>query len=241
MRFLIAVLSTHERTGWIQPCLAEFLANVGFTSGHQVATARVHNHVPAAAGRNFVGQKVAELGEDGPDWLVMIDNDMIPPMELLDCVKDAPEDAAIVVPQMHMWDETKPNVILCWGMDESKAKVRPDGKQEACLDDQKFHELTKCGTGAIFIRPAVFRKIQMPYFWYPYNALQGIEGTEDITFCQKVREAGFKIYGNKDVVVGHMHNMNLAVVAELIVKERKRAFDQGIQAASQPAAVACPA
>lgn len=237
MRFLVTVFSVHERTGWIHPVLTEFLCNAPFSSGHQIATARVHNHVPAAAGRNFVGKRIAEMDDELPDWVLMLDNDMCPPDNLLETVVGAPEDAAIVVPQMHMWDESKPNVILCWGMDGEEGQ-----KSELHLDDKKFHELSKCGTGAIFIRPEVFKKLEMPFFWYPYNALQGIEGTEDITFCKKVKEAGYKIYGNKDVVVGHYHNCNLAVVAQLVMQERKKAFDLGVkQAASQLEAVASPA
>jgi hypothetical protein len=172
----------------------------------------------------------------------MIDNDMPPPKNLFDCVTKAPADASVVVPQMQMWDESKPSVTLCWGMDE--AKVPRTGKeQRLTIEGDTWYELTKCGTGIIFIRPKVFETIEKPYFWYPLNEDQGIEGTEDVTFTQKVTgircakcggmkaehtqfhefvDAGLKIYGYSGCIAGHYHNVNLSVLAHYMYAEKEK-------------------
>ena len=193
-----------------------------------VQTRVLHNHIPAAAARNFVGRQMRDLPkEERPDWVVMIDNDMGVPLNLLETVLGAPEDASVVVPVMHMWDEGKMSTIVCWGMGEDV--------KEAILQDKKFHPLTKAGTGVIFIKPEVFERIDLPYFWYPKNELEGIEGTEDIAFCSKVLDAGMKIYGASHVLISHFHNVNLAVVAHAFAKIKAEAESRQLEAIASPA------
>lgn len=214
-KILICVLTTHERTGWVCTQLAEWLTDLPLTgNGVQFSVTYAKNFVPAASARNFFCRRLSQM-EPKPTWALMIDNDMAPPPNLLDTIKNAPKDAAVVVPQFQMWDESKPSVTLCWGMDEKVAPQR-DGNQRFTIEPGRFYPLTKCGTGAIFIRPWLFDKISMPYFWYTYNADQGMDGTEDINFCKKVVDAGCKIYGNSSVIVGHYHNVNLAVLANYV-------------------------
>lgn len=229
LRFLINVLTTNERSGWVHPILNDYLSQLPFMYGldTQIRTRTVHNHIPAAAARNFVGQQVKKLPlDERPDWVVMIDNDMAPPMNLLETVLDCPEDASVVVPVFHMWDEGKASTIVCWGMENATSAI---------IAGKKFHELSKAGTGVIFIKPEVFDKLELPYFWYPYNELCGIEGTEDITFCTKVLDNGMKIYGNSQILVGHLHNVNLAVVADAFDRIRARQAESQLEAVASPA------
>lgn len=230
---LATVLTMHERTGWQSKQLSEWIANTLYDQLGSVLTGKrldyslmvtyAHNFMPAASARNFAARQIKDV-VPRPDWWLMIDNDMAPPPNLLDTVKDAPNDAAIIVPRFSMWDEGKAAVTLCWGMEDPKI-VHSDERQFFTIDGPGFYPLSKCGTGAIFIKPEVFEKIEMPYFWYPKNADQGNEGTEDITFCKKVIDAGMKIYGNSSIAVGHYHNVNLEIVAQAIHAAEKQAVE----------------
>lgn len=248
IKILVCVLTTHERQGWVCKHLAEWIANLRFNPNYLTHVAFAHNFIPAASARNFFCRTLKDATPK-PDWLLMIDNDMAPNDDLLDSVKDAPEDASIVVPRFMMWDEGKPRATLCWGMDRSP-------QQDSTTFDVipgKFYELTKCGTGAIFIKPEVFSKIEMPYFWYTYNSDMGMDGTEDINFCKKVRDAGLKIYGNGSVDVGHYHNVNLSILAKLICDTRDKkeldkseslgsvAIDESKSPSDLSVVAACPA
>jgi hypothetical protein len=218
IRIAIGIPTMHERGGWVHPQLFQWATDLPYTVGdrYQFTISRLHNFIPAASARNFFCRQMKDL-EPRPDWLLMIDNDMAPPMNLLDCVQNAPEDAMVVVPQFQMWDEGKPSVTLCWGMDDDIAPPLNDKTKVFTLEYGKFYPLTKCGTGAIFIRPGLFDRIEMPYFWYTINADQGMEHTEDINFAQKVIDAGCKIYGNSAVSVGHYHNVNLDILSKCFV------------------------
>jgi hypothetical protein len=209
-KILICILSTYERQGWPTKELADWLANLRCNANYAWQHTFVHNFIPAASARNTIAHNFKDCGAD---WILMIDNDMSPPANLLDSIKDVPADASVVVPKFYLWDETHKSLKLCWGMDT------PDivqGGKPMIRIEEKYYPLNKCGTGAIFIRPKVFQEIKPPWFWYTYDEMLAMTATEDINFALKVLEHGFKIYGWGGCTVGHHHTVNLAVLASLL-------------------------
>jgi len=207
-KFLFYILTTYERTGWICKELAEFIAYAPYVYadvGCQVGFA--HNFSPAASARNTICKR---WKDSSVEWIVMCDNDMAPGMDILKCVDGAPEDAGIVVPAFHLWNQTNVELTMCWGPKDSGRFQ--DGK--AAQFPPGFYELYKCGTGFIFIRPWVFDKIDYPYFRYAYNEDAGMTHTEDIVFCEEVQRKGIKIYGNSAYRVGHYHTVQLATLED---------------------------
>jgi len=229
-KILLGILSTYERSGWIHPDILKFVADLSLIPGYATRVVPLHNFVPAAAGRNVFCRSFKDAD---CDWICMMDNDMAPPANLFDTIKDAPKNAGIVVPAFFIWNGTNGELQLCWGTDKTPDK---DGKTRSNFSPG-FHELNKCGTGVIFIRPWVLKKISMPYFWYIYNSDQGMDGTEDIAFCSKVREAGIKIYGNTKVTVGHYHAVDLNLLSKVLDKARKEglSFSHNAERPSAPA------
>lgn len=193
-----AVLSTYERTGWIHPSILQFFCELPFKPGFAFRMISLHNFMPAASARNMFCKS---LKDNEADWLCMVDNDMALPDNLMDAIKDAPEDADIVVPTFYMWDQGNLKLTLCWGMDGV-----PSGYARL---DPGYHQLTKCGTGVIFIKPHVFKALDYPYFRYLYDGDGNQTGTEDIQFCLDATKKGFKIYGTTAVKVGHYRSMEL--------------------------------
>lgn len=59
-------------------------------------------------------------------------------------------------------------------------------------------EVLALGTGGLLVKTEVFRAIP-PDTWFIHG-----EGTEDLPFCQRVIEAGYKIYLDLEVVMGHI-------------------------------------
>ena len=216
LKVVFGVLTTYERNGWVHPTILQFFADLPFSTGHGYRLVPVHNFHPAASGRNVLCK---HLKDCDADWVCMIDNDMEIPANLLDTVKDAPADADIIVPSFYCWDQGSLKLTLCWGMDNEPQK---DGV--GCFQPG-FYELSKAGTGVIFIRPSVFNKISYPYFSYLYNEDQGMQGTEDIQFCLKARKAGLKIYGNAGITIGHYHNVELSSLWKWAEKINNKRLD----------------
>jgi len=198
IKILFGLLSTYEREGWIHPSITQFFCDMPFVKGHAFRVVPIHNFKPAAAGRNKFCREVKDADAD---WICMIDNDMQVGLNLLDTLKDVPKDASIVVPKFYMWTQAELSLKLCWGTEDA-----PNGYKEITPG---WHELSKCGTGVIFIKPEVIRALEYPYFRYIYNDDCGMDGTEDVQFCLAARAKGFKIYGNADVHVGHFHSVEL--------------------------------
>src|SRR5271167_167922 len=143
----------YEREGWIHPTIFKYLCDLPMKKDIAFRVIPLHNFRPAASGRNVFSRQVKD---SDVDWICMIDNDMALPDNLLDTVKNAPADADIVVPRFYMWEQDKLKLVLCWGMDN----VSTDGVVGQLSPG--YHELTKCGTGVIFIKPHVFRKMEYP-------------------------------------------------------------------------------
>jgi hypothetical protein len=202
LKVIFGILSTYERNGWHHPSITQFFADLPFKTGYGFRVVPVCNFVPAASGRNVFCRNVRDTDAD---WICMIDNDMALPENLLDTLKDVPKDAGIVVPAFYLWDQTTSKLVLCWGVEWDDGKERPVSQF-----GPGFHELTKCGTGVIFIRPSVLCAMNYPFFRYLYNDDQGMAGTEDIQFCLEARKKGFKIYGNASINVGHYHSVELS-------------------------------
>lgn len=226
VKIVFGVLSTYERSGWIHPSILQFFCDLPFVKGVAFRVIPVHNFIPAAAGRNVLCQN---LKDSDADWICMLDNDMHVNGDLLKTVENAPADADIIAPAFYMWNQADLKLTLCWGMDGA-----PEGIKKLTPG---FHELTKCGTGAIFIKPHVFKTMEYPYFRYLYNGDAGMQGTEDIQFCLSAREKGFKIYGNADVVVGHYRSVELSQMWKWAEQSYKTTLDAetraGVDSASK--------
>jgi len=188
------------------------VADLPHLNGYATAVCPLHNFNPAAAARNLICKRMVEEHLKDFDWLCMIDNDMVPPTNLLDTIKNCPPEAGIVVPEFSMFNQTEKKLTLCWsfeGYEGGGVKL-----------SRGFHELTKCGTGVMFIRPSALLKIEYPYFHYVYDS-DGVQiGTEDIAFCQKARMAAVRIFGNNRIRVGHYKSVDLNVLAEMLFDKK---------------------
>lgn len=74
-------------------------------------------------------------------------------------------------------------------------------------DSRGLHEIGGAGFGFIAIKYGVFESISRPWFiCMPQEVAPGIIDTvsEDISWCIKVRQAGFKIFMDTEVRVGHI-------------------------------------
>lgn len=211
-KIAIFPIGTYERSGWFTKEIVELIYTLPYNRDYMTNMIMVHNFIPAAGARNRIGKIVQQM-EPQPDWVCMIDNDMAPPLNLMDCIKDAPGDASVVVPKFFMWDAGKKRTFLCWGIEQPN----PDSPDDLVFEHigKGFRPIVTCGTGVIFIRPEVFKKVPAPWFFYSVDEDQINTATEDINFCLKLGKYGIKIYGNGGIEVGHNHTCDLSAIAQI--------------------------
>jgi len=74
------------------------------------------------------------------------------------------------------------------------------------LDEEK-EELFKCkalGGGMLLIKTTVFMKIRQPHFGYKWHENGMVKMSNDWFFCEKAIEAGFEIWCDGSLKVGHL-------------------------------------
>ncbi len=77
---------------------------------------------------------------------------------------------------------------------------QPNGIYAACshFPEDKLFEVDGIGMGFVVIKTKVFEKIEKP--WFDFSQKLG----EDLYFCGKAKEAGFKIWAEPRLEVGHV-------------------------------------
>lgn len=71
-------------------------------------------------------------------------------------------------------------------------------------EDGELVEVDATGTGCILYNLEVFKKIPYPWFEFKKHAESGLVIGEDIGMCQKLQAAGYKIYVDTSVEIGHL-------------------------------------
>lgn len=67
-----------------------------------------------------------------------------------------------------------------------------------------LYEVDGVGAGCMLIKTEVFTKIEQPFF-YPWISSTKQSGlSEDLAFCHRAREVGYKIYVDTNVECGHV-------------------------------------
>lgn len=77
--------------------------------------------------------------------------------------------------------------------------------------NQKFMEVVYNGMGLFACRKGVIESLQYPYFYRELQEIKDKDGTvlmrdmcsEDVAFCKNLKDAGYTIYVNTNVRVGH--------------------------------------
>ncbi|MGH9712654.1 MAG: hypothetical protein ACRD5M_05070 [Candidatus Acidiferrales bacterium] len=144
---MVATFSTEERSGWFCPGLVNFLNNavaLSRTQNRQTCFFPVYNHRPIDSARNHAAR---EFLKTPLDWLLMVDNDVAPPLNFLDLVDGADERMDVVVPLC----------VVFYNNELHFACDANDGQRDGSWFETKF-----AGTGAMFVRRRVFEKITPP-------------------------------------------------------------------------------
>lgn len=75
---------------------------------------------------------------------------------------------------------------------------------------QKYMEVSYNGLGFFACRKEVLDKMKYPFFDCPLQEMVAEDGTvirdmcsEDVAFCKNIQKAGFSVYVNTDLIVGH--------------------------------------
>lgn len=135
--------------------------------------------------------------------LFFIDSDVVPPIETLDQLLDADKD---VIAGLYPTMKFKNNMQVKEHAVYNRVGRVVDGETKYGLEEAHgsgIQEIDRAGTGCLLIKRKVLETMERPHFQFLYSDL-GISAVgEDINFCKKAQEAGFKIHAHFGVVCQH--------------------------------------
>ena len=142
--------------------------------------------------RNTLAAKAINIGAE---YIMWIDSDMVFKAQDIDALiaadKDVISGVALIEPE---------RAAIGWLEGDSISYYRPDKK------DKGITEVDYCGGAFVLIKADVYKNV--PALWYKTIDIVGENGlhrlmSEDMGFCDTLRENGYKIHAHLDVKIGH--------------------------------------
>ena len=186
--------------------------------GHQVLLVNEYSSFVSFSRMKTLGLDVMRGAEQKPfggkvdyDVWLTIDSDIIfTPQQVLQILEDTKEHD-VVSGLYRMADLQHFACVQDWNVDYFKKHgtfkfLRP----EDVVGAPKYKKVSYNGMGFMAIRAGVIEKLKYPYFSYPLQEMETDEGlilrdmcSEDVAFCKNLKDAGFDVVVNTQVVLGH--------------------------------------
>lgn len=150
----------------------------------------------------------------------LVDSDTVPPIDALAILLGADADVVVGI---------TPIIVkkgFCWSIAYKDEDWIPMYKN---LPREPF-EVADSGASCLLVRKEVLDDIGWPFFKTEYqpkweNGGEAIKCGEDVYFCKKAREKGYKVIADPFVICKHFNNVDLlkalALARELFKKEQE--------------------
>ena len=186
--------------------------------GHQVLLVNEYSSFVSFSRMKTLGLDVMRGAEQKPfggkvdyDVWLTIDSDIIfTPQQVLQILEDTKEHD-VVSGLYRMADLQHFACVQDWNVDYFKKHgtfkfLRP----EDVVGAPKYKKVSYNGMGFMAIRAGVIEKLKYPYFSDPLQEMETDEGvilrdmcSEDVAFCKNLKDAGFDVVVNTQLVLGH--------------------------------------
>ena len=140
---------------------------------------------------------LAERAKGVADYVMFLDDDVLPPIntitKLISHKKDMVCGLYFAKQEPHF-----PQIFL---------KNKENAEKYDCVENyerDKLIEIDACGGGCMLIKGEIFKKLKKPYFWYIPSGENTLRKGEDLYFCEKVKEAGYKIFCDTSIICKHI-------------------------------------
>jgi hypothetical protein len=169
----------------------------------------VHSYVPSENARCHA---IKSFMDTDLDWLCFIDHDTVPPHDFFDLVAIAEmRDIHIMSGVSYMKKDglSRPQVLR-FGEDDIFHSIHP-------LPVDTLMEVDAVGAGCLFIHRDVIEAFYdkgWPPFHRAYYEDGRVRRGEDIYFCERARELGFKTYVHTGYQCSHYKTVDLRAVYE---------------------------
>lgn len=178
--------------GGFQPQTVQSLLDLVAHGGYDFHFVVAENGYTIAENRNYIAIQALN---NKSEYLLMVDADMTFKADLLDkMVSNGKDICGVAYHPRCESDRLKALDETHWiNLDKSS--------------DPKYKQVFEChatGTGIILIKCDIFYKIPRPWFQFEWHETGQCKEGEDWFFCKQAKEAGYKIWADPNVYVGHL-------------------------------------
>ena len=186
--------------------------------GHQVIMVNEYSSFVSFSRMKTLGLDVLRGRDQKPfdgkldfDLWITIDSDIVfNPQQVLQLIENSKEHP-VVSGLYRMADLQHFACVQQWDEDYFKKHgsfkfLRPEDVEGA----PKFKKVAYNGMGFMAVRRDVLESLKYPYFSYPLQLMTASDGTiledmcsEDVAFCKNIKDAGYDVVVNTQLVVGH--------------------------------------
>lgn len=147
----------------------------------------------------FARERLAEAAlEQGADYLFMIDDDMLAPQDLFYKLAANDKDICAALAFTRNPDHKPVIYETIEGYDPVARSRYGMSRFVMSYPRDTLVECDSVGFGAVLIKTQVLRKVEKPWFF-------GMSQTgEDVTFCIKAKKAGFSVWMDTRIKLGHL-------------------------------------
>lgn len=198
MKVTLAIPTNRRINPKTSQCLMELVAHGGYDFHIVVA----EEGYTIAENRNFIA---AQACKNKSEYLLMVDDDMTFPPDTLDrLLANQKEIIGVAYHSRGSKDAIKlvQDDIMAIAETEKGKYINLTTNTDPKY--KKTFEVYATGTGIILIKCEVFYKIPQPFFSFSYYANGKCKEGEDWNFCFKAKEAGFRIWTDPTIKVGHL-------------------------------------
>lgn len=181
----------------VKPKTVESLLNlVAYNNEYQFHILIATQGYTIAENRNYcvIQAKLAEC-----DYLLFIDDDMVFPADTLEKLLEAKKE----IIGINSYSRILPLSTTVALKDEKGNIIPRHSVPRYDLPDELF-ECYSVGTGLLLINMDVFGKIEQPYFAFKMMDIGKVLTGEDAWFCEQAKKAGYNIYCDPKIKVGHI-------------------------------------
>lgn len=150
--------------------------------------------------RNVLAQKACEEGYDRVLW---IDSDMVFNSDLYDRLSARLDEGLDFVTGLYFTrrDPIQPVIYSDVVLHEEENKYTPESIEYLDYPKDSLFEVRGCGFGGCMMTTKMLFDIAKK-FGLPFSPVLGLG--EDLSFCMKATQAGYKLYCDSSIKLGHM-------------------------------------
>ena len=182
----------------VQPKTLQSLLELVHHSKHDLHFVVATEGYTTAQGRIYC---VVQAQKNKSGYMLFVDDDMILEKDALDRLLS--HDKEIV--GVNAYSRTLPLSTTLMMMDE-KGEYKDPSKHtewEMRVPEELF-EVLAVGTGVVLIKMEVFEKLKKPWFKFDMHKDGYMLKGEDAWFCSEARKAGYKIWADGSLKIGHI-------------------------------------